>query len=819
MLEFTKLNKVLDLLLDPNFVLKDDTFEQKILDIFLKKCNPGQTQGEEIPKMVVRCLQSLVKMETPANIGLFTQIMGCIGATDTGFRALMEHGLVGGTLKIAHQADAWNEPSTRYAVFHALAIMANHSNACRWILEQGYVELCFNSFQDGSVFVASAARRLLSQLTQWSYQKQSTHQVTQGANGLGDTPHREEYTIGNHFSDGQKTICNFIKENFAVGNLHNNSEKELSNTNSHLPLHYLVFLETLCDKSPVTCLSLIKDCCLLPLVCQSLRSRDRPASLGAVRLLSRLMPVGLFDDADSNSLILNEPKQLMCEGNPHVAIKLCEAIVINKRDEPFPDLLQINLLPVLVVSGRSPPEDVAQYGPQTHLLMTNHTALSKLFCASLQVLQNLLQQGITVDCFEALVSCLQEAVSLQSQVSTTGHLVLSTDRVMVSLLKTVKTCCCQSYLQDNDVSKFSCGQIEIASHLTKLLEDTTSSVTVAVTCLQCLSCCLGSVFSVYPGQLPCWAEFSERLGHLLQRLLCDMRWEVRDSALEMIGQLPNHSTDPCSVCSWITQHDLHVLTWSSIKDGESYVRASGLRAVSSLSAHHVLWEDLLAKSNLQMDAVVQDVLSLLETDSEAFPRRAAVQVLSSWYSIAPETTQAVILVSMTTAIKDFDWEVQVLVLAFWESVFTKCFQNVDTPAYAVVAPSQSKQRKREFSLEARELDIMNRCCEILLFAVKDCDRKVCEKAAKMIAEIMPELQSKCQNIADGTYSVVEGECKKDKVNCLMESVKELRTVDVPEILHEKSQSSDGYAENPFSILDDILASCEEPDEGAVIDCY
>ena len=43
--------------------------------------------------------------------------------------------------------------------------------------------------------------------------------------------------------------------------------------------------------------------------------------------------------------------------------------------------------------------------------------------------------------------------------------------------------------------------------------------------------------------------------------------------------------------SWIMSNDLHYMLWQSIHDGESYVRASVVSALTSLHSNDVLWTD------------------------------------------------------------------------------------------------------------------------------------------------------------------------------------------------------------------------------------
>jgi len=43
--------------------------------------------------------------------------------------------------------------------------------------------------------------------------------------------------------------------------------------------------------------------------------------------------------------------------------------------------------------------------------------------------------------------------------------------------------------------------------------------------------------------------------------------------------------------SWIVSNDLHYLVWQTIDDGEGYVRAAVVHALTSLRTNDILWRD------------------------------------------------------------------------------------------------------------------------------------------------------------------------------------------------------------------------------------
>lgn len=83
------------------------------------------------------------------------------------------------------------------------------------------------------------------------------------------------------------------------------------------------------------------------------------------------------------------------------------------------------------------------------------------------------------------------------------------------------------------------------------------------------------------------------------------------------------------------------------------------------------------------DSLIDEMVELLSTDTEAFPRRAAVQLLAALFvrsaladSSQPPASTSPSLVSqrrkicstMISAMDDFDWEVKAKALEFWEKI-------------------------------------------------------------------------------------------------------------------------------------------------------
>ncbi|XP_030839576.1 uncharacterized protein LOC100893417 [Strongylocentrotus purpuratus] len=118
------------------------------------------------------------------------------------------------------------------------------------------------------------------------------------------------------------------------------------------------------------------------------------------------------------------------------------------------------------------------------------------------------------------------------------------------------------------------------------------------------------------------------VGYALQKRMCNIEWEVRDSTITCVGKLLQKKSDP--VKEWLKRNNLHRRLWESLADSESYVRSSTLQALPVLGSSKELWEDVLTSSRITQVEVIAKLTEVIKSDSEAFPRRAAIGCLLTW---------------------------------------------------------------------------------------------------------------------------------------------------------------------------------------------
>ncbi|XP_031667000.1 BRCA1-associated ATM activator 1-like [Oncorhynchus kisutch] len=147
---------------------------------------------------------------------------------------------------------------------------------------------------------------------------------------------------------------------------------------------------------------------------------------------------------------------------------------------------------------------------------------------------------------------------------------------------------------------------------------------------------------------------TEDLLPVLKKRVCDVRWEVRDSTLEFLGQLCEALS--CTVTPILLE---------ALCDQESYVRAS---AISALARTLPLSDQQGEPGNQTQEQTLGQLLDILSQDSEGFPRRAVVQFFISWLKTHPSSSSSSSSLCSVLSLgsTDLDWEVKVHTLELVE---------------------------------------------------------------------------------------------------------------------------------------------------------
>ena len=195
--------------------------------------------------------------------------------------------------------------------------------------------------------------------------------------------------------------------------------------------------------------------------------------------------------------------------------------------------------------------------------------------------------------------------------------------------------------------------------------------------------------------------------------------------------------------------------------------------------------------------VVKTVCSIAEDDTEAFARRSAVQLLSTWldnpkfddcllFSHGNNVTVPCQVVQklLHVAIGDLDWEVKLQALGFWEKLLES--DRFDSQETAI----------RLLGMSGAGKDLMA--------AAQDHDKAVKQKSTTILKYV-------CNRIPSCKHRIE-----------LMERVVQDFSLELSSInLHEEEQDDDDGDSDAYSMLQDILACADEAisSDCKLLDCY
>ncbi|XP_069427614.1 BRCA1-associated ATM activator 1 isoform X2 [Ovis canadensis] len=311
---------------------------------------------------------------------------------------------------------------------------------------------------------------------------------------------------------------------------------------------------------------------------------------------------------------------------------------------------------------------------------------------------------------------------------------------------------------------------------------------------------------------------------VLQKRLCSPCWEVRDSGLEFLTQMTRRWGGQGSFRQALLGSEVPELTRQLLQDPESYVRASAVAAVGQLSS----WGLLAAPSSPEHPDVPQtpleELLLVLTTDSEGFPRRAVMRVFTEWLrdgyaDVAKDPEQSVAPV-LQAASRDLDWEVRVqgleLALVFLEQLLGPRGPSTAAPPGALTQALQALCRVQLFEFAFRSLF--------------DCDRPVAQKSCDLLLFLKAKAtpSGSQQEVGDGpNVASMEAALRRwqagEQGQPLGELAPEavlavLRSMDLEALRDTLAESSDHVERSPQSLLQDMLATVGVLGDNEA-DCY
>ncbi|XP_028355358.1 BRCA1-associated ATM activator 1 isoform X4 [Physeter macrocephalus] len=328
-------------------------------------------------------------------------------------------------------------------------------------------------------------------------------------------------------------------------------------------------------------------------------------------------------------------------------------------------------------------------------------------------------------------------------------------------------------------------------------------------------------------------QFLRELLPVLQKRLCSPCWEVRDSGLEFLTQMTRQWGGRTGFRQALLASEVPELTRQLLRDPESYVRASAVTATGQLSGWGLRATPASPeRPGAQQESLLGELLHILSTDSEGFPRRAAMQVCTEWLrdgrADVAEDPERFVAGVLQAASRDLDWEVRAqgleLALVFLEQLLG---QRGSRCPYSVGLPETAPP-----GVLAQALQVL---CRVQLFefafrALFDCDRPVAQKSCDLLLFLRAKAAS-CGSLqeAGDSPSVASVEATLQRWQAGEQGqplgylepgaiVAVLRSVDLEGLRDTLAESSDHVEKSPQSLLQDVLAAVGVLGENEA-DCY
>ncbi|CAH1794750.1 unnamed protein product [Owenia fusiformis] len=783
------------------------------------------------------------------------------------------------------------------------------------IASAGILEVIWQCVLDKSMFVANAAQDLLVTLLQHSNSSQNNSKLN---NGYVPNHQRDESRMRSGTDEHSKPIAaeddpkadadisnihelcnNFFIEKVCKGIRHTQDKNltfiPLDNSSTdNVTMIRLNILHKLGVRDSVLLVKVLEQSDAIHNIEDSIKDLHTEATIK--RTACKVYALYVKETTWVNSLDFLDSLRSSNAGNvgPCRTSALSLAVELYLLIPSCPESLQPKMLQALEDAINEPlqlllEEGVVSNAQEEDAKMKNAVALV------LSGLQRILEKGLyrCKATFPLLVKLFTTLYPVRYQDPPS---VLNNPRIKAQLWKTIGEC-----LKSEDVF----GEGDLRCLLTTLLSmlegsemtshEMMSGLTVAQLTIRKLTCQLKEPISQNSYLLD--AEMDEQIAKMLQKCLCAVDWSIRDSAVKLIKDLMTGLGNEMmlKVCGCMKNYGIISTVYGSLKDGESYVRSTTLATLSHVventgawsttgGENTGLWSCFLSQVG-GLQEVLNDIFKIIREDTEAVARRPAVTCLTTIYrcnicnSVESQEMQNIresVYQCMADAMDDFDWEVKMNSLLFWETVLldvTKEKVHDIVPSYAAgLFPPPKKQKigqhfdKTEHVHDADDVQrairnlCENGCLGALLSGVRDYESQVVIKACQLIQKFRifievagitrESLKQLCQyklkignmneifedtgpnDEKDGNTQNITGsndiasngvniETKISENDFAMEmsqTIQKLLEVDVDRTLTELEGVD--YIESPMSLLQDILASLEEnQDEDKHVDCY
>ncbi|XP_060116450.1 BRCA1-associated ATM activator 1 [Heteronotia binoei] len=828
------LPSVCALLADSRQLACDDTCLEKLLDWFKTLAKGGSSLAllEENPCLTELILTVLRQEEpNPTVLSFVLRLTGLLAASESCFQHLQQ----GEAVRLAFgevgplSSALWEDTSVRSGWVQGAHDMLRHPSTFQFLWDSGALDTVVTLQEDRSLFVASAANRLLAGMLRFSVQSERSRPL-----GTDDC----------EWPACARRILSHLEESLRSGSASraNHSLKMLTTV---FDQNQEVWTEVLWSRIAGTIKSLLQE-----------ESAQVGHSLVDLFLSMARSPTFSCHEGSLWQLVALALKRL----HPTQAGLL--ALGLLKLEECPQAIktqgLRILLQPVACVAGAfshsselsglldQPPPETAS----VESLLSSRSSCIGLLCQSLAHLQEIQQLARPPVDFphnpllRATVAVLRVCAGLAVPASplgaTIGGILIGCFRVQRATLHLLGAL--------SRWANCNTSREEIFDLLLVYLRSPDTSNTVLKTAFQAtLKWCLSFLeTSGSADGFPWYERFFEDLMPLLQKRMCSPRWEVRDSTLEFLALAMKHLKGQEWFWQALSSSEVPALTEVLLDDPESYVRASAVEALGQFSliasaGSKVPGLDHNGSSN--EDSIAARLLEILSSDSEGFPRRAVVGVFIDWlregHPAVRRDPEQFVSQAIRAVRGDLDWEVKVSGLELAGAFATQCFCRSGFPEcpYATAADVSSA------SEPARLPELLQAFSRVGLFdflfgALGDCDRPVARKACEILMGLKQKIGTGCgldiwqrlelqsgalleeswRTVAPWASTLSGGDHSETVSRDPKQALAILEAVDLEELERALGRSSDHVEKSPCSLLQDILSSGGALEENEA-DCY
>lgn len=221
--------------------------------------------------------------------------------------------------------------------------------------------------------------------------------------------------------------------------------------------------------------------------------------------------------------------------------------------------------------------------------------------------------------------------------------------------------------------------------------------------------------------------------------------------------------------------------------------------------------------------------------TERFPTSDEVQVLEVGRKSEVTKTPSgyEIARSVRHACRDFDWEVKLRGLEFWEAVID-CFTGFKTNnrSAGITKAKTGSLSGEELVSDARNEESLQaggveKCLEVLFDmralnvlseALNDCDHMVCVKALEVLASLQQVAFPKNSTLEQCVKTSTDFQEKLGKELGLEKFKEVLQATDLPALVQSCEAADNALRSDPVSLIEDILLAAEHHEEN-LLDCY